>query len=73
MATLNAPRKGYVETKDGQLHFWRSGGGPVLVCLHQASQDSSEYHALIPTLAPHHTLIAFDLPGHGQSFDPPRE
>ncbi len=66
-------RKGYVDCKDGQLHYWTAGQGPVLVCLHQASQDSTEYRALIPALAAHHTLVVFDLPGHGESFDPPDE
>lgn len=66
-------RKGYVDCKDGQLHYWTAGQGPALVCLHQASQDSTEYRALIPVLAAHHTLVVFDLPGHGESFDPPHE
>jgi pimeloyl-ACP methyl ester carboxylesterase len=70
---MAAMRKGYVDTQDGQLHYWRAGTGPALVCLHQASQDCTEYRALIPALATHHTLVAFDLPGHGQSFDPPRD
>lgn len=73
MSVGTAIHKGYVDTQDGQLHYWRAGVGPVLVCLHQASQDSSEYRALVPMLAAHYTLIAFDLPGHGQSYDPPRE
>ncbi|MDX2142221.1 MAG: alpha/beta hydrolase [Rhodospirillaceae bacterium] len=66
-------RKGYVDIADGQLHFWSAGQGPALVLLHQAGQDASVYRPLIPHLERHHTLIVFDLPGHGQSFDPPRE
>jgi len=66
-------RKGYVDVSHGQLHYWTAGKGPVLLCLHQASQDSTEYRALIAHLGAHATLIAFDLPGHGQSFDPPHE
>jgi pimeloyl-ACP methyl ester carboxylesterase len=66
-------RKGYVDTKDGQLHYWTAGSGPALVCLHQAGQDNSVYRSLIAYLALRHTLVAFDLPGHGASFDPPHE
>ena len=66
-------RKGYVDTNDGQLHYWTTGTGPALVCLHQAGQDSSVYRLFIPHLAAHHTLVMFDLPGHGESYDPPRE
>lgn len=66
-------RKGYVDTTHGQLHYWSTGQGPVLVCLHQASQDSTEYLALAPALAAHRKLVVFDLPGHGQSYDPPHE
>jgi pimeloyl-ACP methyl ester carboxylesterase len=66
-------RKGYVDVPHGQLHYWTAGAGSILVCLHQASQDSTEYRALVPHLASHYQLIVFDLPGHGQSYDPPHE
>lgn len=66
-------RNGYVDVRDGQLHYWTAGQGPALICLHQASQNSREYVSLIPYLAQRRTILAFDLPGHGQSFDPPHE
>jgi pimeloyl-ACP methyl ester carboxylesterase len=69
----SAARKGYVDTRHGQLHVWTIGQGPPLVCLHQASQDSTEFRDLAPVLAAHHKLVMVDLPGHGQSFDPPHE
>ena len=66
-------KKGYVDAPDGQLHYWTAGRGPALLLVHQSSSSAEEYAAMVPFLAEHFYLIAYDWPGHGNSDDPPKE
>lgn len=66
-------RKGYVDIPEGQLHYRSDGSGENLLLLHQAPMSSEEYEGVLPLLAAHYHAIAIDLPGHGNSDDPPRE
>lgn len=65
--------RGYLDTEPGQIHYWTAGAGPVLLCVHQSGNSSSEYLGLVSLLADQFRLVAVDLPGHGQSFDPVEE
>ncbi len=66
-------RKHYVDLSGGQLHYVTAGDGPPLLLLHQAPLSHVEFLDIIPSLAKHFTVIAWDAPGHGQSFIPPVE
>ena len=41
------------------------GGGPVVLLIHGTGASSHSFRALAPLLAPHFTVVAPDLPGHG--------
>lgn len=66
-------RQGYVETPDGQIHYWEAGQGPALFLLHQAGSSSEENAGLVEFMSDKYRLISFDWPGHGMSDDPARE
>jgi magnesium chelatase accessory protein len=46
-------------------HVQRMGQGPCLLLLHGTAASTHSWRDLAPILAPHFTLIAPDLPGHG--------
>lgn len=52
------------------LHFVIGGSGPVLVLLHGWPMTWWEWNTVMPSLAKTHTVIAFDLPGLGNSTVP---
>lgn len=66
-------KQGYVDTADGQVHYWDAGQGPVLFLVHQSSSSIEEFAGMVPYLAGEYRLVAFDWPGHGNSDDPVRE
>ncbi len=47
-----------------------AGKGPLLVLVHGIAGSSSTWERVIPRLAEHHTLLAPDLMGHGESGKP---
>jgi pimeloyl-ACP methyl ester carboxylesterase len=50
---------------------YRSGGsGPVVVLIHGMAGSSVTWEAVMPELTRHYTVIAPDLPGHGDSDKP---
>ena len=50
---------------------YRGGGsGPVVVLIHGMAGSSVTWEAVMPELTRHHTVIAPDLPGHGDSDKP---
>lgn len=49
------------------LHYIRGGKGPAVILIHGFPQDWFEYHAIMPRLAKHFTVIAVDLRGIGGS------
>jgi pimeloyl-ACP methyl ester carboxylesterase len=58
----------YTASQDGNtLHYVRGGAGPALILIHGFPQDWFEYHAIMPNLARHFTVIAVDLRGVGDS------
>ncbi|MFE9605828.1 alpha/beta fold hydrolase [Streptomyces hokutonensis] len=46
------------------------GHGPTLVLIHGYPQTWYEWHAIMPALAEHYTVVAPDLPGAGRSDAP---
>ncbi len=60
-----------MDGRHGQIHYWTSGDGPPLVLVHQTLKTSDEFVNLAPYLSDKFRLIAIDLPGHGNSDDPP--
>ena len=70
------------EKRDVRLHghrvVYRIGGGdpsagrPVLLLVHGMAGSSSTWREVMPSLAQRYTVVAPDLPGHGES-DKPRQ
>lgn len=51
----------------------RQGAGPALVLLHGAMCDRRVWRAEAEDLAQNFDVVAWDAPGHGESFDPPED
>lgn len=49
------------------IHYQRSGSGPVVLFAHSLGSDHSIWSAQTLALAGRHTVIAYDLRGHGQT------
>lgn len=66
----SAIRKGYADTRSGQIHFRAAGraGGRPLVLLHQTASHSVMFEPLMAALASETRCIAPDTPGFGGSF-----
>lgn len=67
-------RKGYVDTEDGQVHYRYggdpSGEAPAIVCFHQNPSSSMMFEGVISELRDDYFVVAPDMPGYGQSYDP---
>jgi len=61
-----------VELGGLRWHLEVMGRGPALLLLHGTGASSHSFHALMPLLARHFTVVAPDLPGHGASRAPRR-
>ncbi|MDT5069780.1 MAG: hypothetical protein QOK02_5935 [Mycobacterium sp.] len=59
-----------IQLSGGLIAYTLAGTGPVLVLIHGLGGTRQTWQDLIPRLARTHTVIAPDLPGHGES-DPP--
>ena len=62
--------QGNVAVDGGTLHYYEGGQGPALVLIHGWPETSYTWRDVAPDLAKTHTVIAFDLPGLGQSSIP---
>lgn len=60
----------FVEAGGLTWHVQRGGQGPVLLLLHGTGAATHSWRGLWPLLAPHFTLVAPDLPGHGFTQTP---
>lgn len=67
---LNGFQDGWAPVDGGVLHYVRGGSGPALVLLHGWPETWYEWRDVMPELAKTHTILAFDLPGLGQSSVP---
>ncbi|MEK9946439.1 MAG: alpha/beta hydrolase [Alphaproteobacteria bacterium] len=60
-------RRGYVDTRYGQVHYRESGSGAPLILLHATPRSSRVYAKLQPLLAARFRVIAPDTLGFGNS------
>lgn len=67
-----AIKKGYVDTKDGQIHYrhCEGGSGLPIVFFHMTASSSASFEHIMSCLDGHCPLYAFDIPHYGQSFVP---
>jgi len=61
---------GFVAVEGCDLHFVRGGSGPALVLLHGWPATWWSWNRVMPALAQEYTVVAFDLPGLGDSSIP---
>ena len=59
-----------VSTPGGELAFTAAGSGPVVVLIHGLGGNRHTWRHVVGPLSRHHTVIALDLPGHGESAAP---
>jgi 3-oxoadipate enol-lactonase len=57
----------WVDTSAGLVHVHRAGAGPPLVLLHSNGHSWREFENVIDALAERHHVIAWDMPGQGES------
>jgi pimeloyl-ACP methyl ester carboxylesterase len=62
-----------VELEAGRVAYRRRGEGPPLVLLHGAFADSRAWLPQLDGLSDRFTVVAWDAPGCGGSFDPPED
>ena len=67
-------KKGYVDTRDGQIHYRFSEGGkePPLVFFHMIASSSQCFEQVMRVLEGEYRMLATDMPGFGHSFFPPQ-
>jgi pimeloyl-ACP methyl ester carboxylesterase len=62
-----------IEVDGGTIAFERRGAGPPLVLVHGAVSDSRDWRPQLEGLSDEFTVVAWDAPGSGLSFDPPED
>ncbi len=60
-----------VTTTGAEINVVYGGSGPPVLLLHGAPQTHAMWHAVAPRLAEHHTVVAADLRGYGDTSKPP--
>ena len=63
----------FVDTSAGRVYVHRAGRGEPLVLLHGYMMSHYYFRSVLPALTANHDVLAFDLPGFGESDrpDPP--
>jgi pimeloyl-ACP methyl ester carboxylesterase len=61
-----------VKTRGGHISTMQAGDGPPVVLLHGLGATKASFLPTVAALAPHHRVIAIDLPGFGDSVKPVR-
>jgi pimeloyl-ACP methyl ester carboxylesterase len=72
---LDAAPDGEILKQSVRIHghdvtYRMAGDGPLVVLIHGIAGSSTTWRAVMPALAKHHTVIAPDLLGHGESAKP---
>ena len=62
----------FVETRMGRIHCLEAGSGPALILMHSNGASAYEYEFVIDDLAKKYRVVAWDMPGQGDSDTPPR-
>jgi pimeloyl-ACP methyl ester carboxylesterase len=65
-----AIKRGYANTRLGQIHYVVAGSGPPVVLLHQTPRSWDEYRDVIPLLGTRFRTFAMDTIGFGDSARP---
>ncbi|MFI6522207.1 alpha/beta fold hydrolase [Spirillospora sp. NPDC050679] len=60
-----------IATAGSTIHGRRGGHGPPVLLLHGIPETHLMWHRVAPSLAEHHTVVATDLRGYGDSGTPP--
>ncbi|TAK68523.1 MAG: alpha/beta hydrolase [Actinomycetota bacterium] len=60
-----------IATAESHIHGRRGGSGPPLLLLHGIPETHLMWRRVAPILARHHTVVATDLTGYGDSGAPP--
>ena len=63
--------KTQIKANGVSINLVHGGHGPPILLLHGYPQTHVEWHKIAPTLAEHHTVVATDLRGYGDSGKPP--
>lgn len=63
-------RREELEIHGQRVCFHTGGAGPALVLIHGITATSRTWREVLPRLAEHHTVLAPDLLGHGESAKP---
>lgn len=63
-------RRGFVDTKEGQIHYREEGVGKPVLLLHQTPRSSDEYLDVLPIIGQKYRAIAMDTIGFGDSYKP---
>src|ERR1044072_1184937 len=58
-------REGFIQAGGIRVHYAKQGSGPPLLLLHACYQEMHMWDKQVTFFSPHHTVICFDLPGHG--------
>lgn len=66
----NRGASSFVEAAGLRWHVQRMGEGPPLLLIHGTGAATHSWRGLMPLLAEHFAVIAFDLPGHGFTQTP---
>src|SRR3981189_1958306 len=66
------PEGGFVAGPFGRIHYLAMGAGAPLVLLHSVGSSAYEFEQVIGRLAEHFHVVAWDMPGHGDSDPLPR-
>jgi pimeloyl-ACP methyl ester carboxylesterase len=60
-------KDGFAATAYGRIHYLHAGSGAPLILLHSNGCSAYEYQGVIEALARDRWVIAWDMPGHGDS------
>jgi 3-oxoadipate enol-lactonase len=66
------PQDGFVAGPFGRIHYLEMGVGAPLVLLHSVGSSAYEFEHIMEQLAGHFHVVAWDMPGHGDSDPLPR-
>lgn len=62
------PISGFIKYEDNEVHCLRMGSGPkLLIAFHGFNNDAAIFLPLARLLQEEYTVVAIDLPGHGQT------
>lgn len=64
-------RRGFVDVRDGAIHYAEAGSGPPVLLLHQTPRSWLEFRDVLPLLGERYRAIAIDTIGMGDSAPAP--